>query len=96
MDTIFGFLKVLVICGSALTALFIILIVLINFLPRSPLRDILGAVSGRIGVTAAITVVSIPVDFVPGVDVAYDVISLIFLIWYWLRIIKVIEEAYSR
>lgn len=95
MDAFFGFLKVLVICFTSLTALFIILIVLVNFLPRSPLRDILGAVSKRIGVTAAVTVIAIPVDFVPGVDVAYDVISIMFLVWYWYRIIKVIQEAFD-
>jgi hypothetical protein len=95
MDAIFGFLKVLVICFTALTALFIVLIVLVNFLPRSPLRDILGALSKRIGVTAAVTVISIPIDFVPGADVVYDVLSIIFLAWYWFRIIKVIREAFD-
>jgi hypothetical protein len=93
MDALFGFLKVLVICFTVLTALFLLLIVLVRFLPRSPWRDILDAISKRIGVTAAVTAVSIPVDFVPGVDVAYDVVSLIFLIWYWFRLIKVIREA---
>lgn len=94
MDALFGFLKTLVICLTVLTVLFILLIVLVNFLPRSPLRAILGAITQRIGVTAAVTAVSIPVDLVPGFDVAYDVVGLIFLVWYWFRLIKVIRAAF--
>jgi len=95
MDALLGLVKTLVICFTVLTVLFILLIVLVSFLPRSPLRDILGAISKRIGITAAVTAVSIPVDFVPGFDVAYDVISLIFLVWYWFRLIKVIRETFA-
>lgn len=96
MDAFFGFLKVLVICVTALTGLCILLLVLVNYLPRSPLRDILGAISKRLGATVAVTTIAIPVDFLPGVDVAYDVLSFVFLVWYWFRLVRVIQEAYVR
>lgn len=93
MSAVLGFLKVVVICFAAVTALCIVLIVVINFLPKSPLRDVLGIVAQRLGATAAVAGVSMPVDFVPGLDVAYDVGGLIFLAWYWVRMIRAIGNA---
>lgn len=53
MTEFFSFLKVLVLCVAGLIALLVLLLVLVNYLPKSPLRDIIGALTMRIGATAA-------------------------------------------
>ncbi len=96
MNAFFGFLKILVLCITGLIALLIILIVLVNYLPKSPLRDVMGALTKRIGATAAVTVIAIPVQPILGVDGIYDVVSFLFLAWYWFRMVKEIQEAYAK
>ena len=95
MTEFFGFLKILVLCLAGLIALLLVLIVLVNYLPRSPLRDVLGAVTKRIGATAAVTMIAIPIQPIVGVDGIYDIASSIFLLCYWLLLIKDIREALS-
>jgi hypothetical protein len=95
MTEFFSFLKILVLCLAGLIALFVLLVVLVNYLPRSPLRDVLGAVTKRIGATAAVTMIAIPIQPIVGVDGIYDTVSTIFLLCYWLLLIKDIQKALS-
>lgn len=95
MAEFFSFLKVLILCLAGLIALLVILIVLVNYLPRSPLREVLGAVTKRIGATAAVAMIAIPVQPIVGVDGIYDIASSIFLLCYWLLLIKDVREALS-
>ncbi len=93
MSEFFGFLKVLVLCVAGLIALLVILLVLVNYLPRSPLRDIMGALTKRIGATAAVAMIAIPIQPVVGIDGIYDIASSIFLLCYWLLLIREIQKA---
>ena len=95
MSEFFGFLKVLVLCVAGLIALVVLLLVLVNYLPKSPLRDVIGALTARIGATAAVAAIAIPVQPILGVDGIYDIVSSILLIGYWLLLIKDIRKAFS-
>jgi hypothetical protein len=95
MAEFFSFLKILVLCVTGLIALSVILIVLVNYLPRSPLRDVLGAVIKRIGATAAVAIIAIPVQPIVGIDGIYDLASSVFLLCYWLLLIQDIRKALS-
>lgn len=95
MSEFFSFLKVLVLCVAGLIALLVILLVLVNYLPKSPLRDVMGALTKRIGATAAVAVIAIPVQPMIGIDGIYDVASSIFLLCYWLLLIRDIQKALS-
>jgi hypothetical protein len=75
----------LLIFVAAMTALLIVLLVVIARLPNdNPLKRILTALSYRVGATAAAGALAIPVEPIPGLDVAYDVGVPIVLILYWL------------
>ncbi len=95
MTEFFSFLKVLVLCVAGLIALLVLLLVLVNYLPKSPLRDIIGALTMRIGATAAVAVIAIPVQPIVGIDGIYDIASSVFLLCYWLLLIKDIRKALS-
>lgn len=95
MTEFFSFLKVLVLCIAGLIALVVLLLVLVNYLPKSPLRDIIGALTMRLGATAAVAVIAIPVQPIVGVDGIYDIASTMFLLCYWLLLIKDIRKALS-
>jgi hypothetical protein len=95
MTEFFSFLKVLVLCLAGLIALLVLLIVLVNYLPRSPLRDVLGAVTKRLGATAAVTLIAIPVQPIVGIDGIYDVVSSVLLLCYWLLLVNDIRKALS-
>ena len=93
MTEFFSFLKILVLCLAGLLALLAILIVLVNYLPRSPLRDVLGAVTKRIGATVVVSMIAIPVQPILGIDGIYDLASSAFLLCYWLLLIRDIRKA---
>ena len=93
MAEFFSFLKILVLCLAGLIALLAILIVLVNYLPRSPLRDVLGAVTKRIGATVMVSIIAIPVQPVLGIDGIYDLASTAFLLCYWFLLIRDIRKA---
>ena len=47
----------------------------------------------RLGATAAVTVLAIPIQPIVGIDGIYDVISSAFLLCYWLLLIRDIRKA---
>ena len=84
MDSIAEIFRDLLIFVAAMFALFIVLIVLVSTLPEdNPLKRILTALSYRVGATFALGAVALPVEFLPGIDVAYDIVAPIWLIWFW-------------
>jgi hypothetical protein len=93
MNAVFHFLEVLVISVAALVALTLVLIVIVAHLPGSPLKEILVAVAKRIGATAALSLLAVPLEPIPGVDVVYDAAGLVFLAIYWLSIVKIVAKA---
>jgi hypothetical protein len=95
MNAAFHFLEVLVISVAALVALTLVLLVIVAHLPGSRLKDILAALARRIGATAAIALLAVPLEPIPGVDVLYDAAGVVFLAIYWFGIFKTIAAAFK-
>src|SRR5215472_18065620 len=84
METFFGFLKVVVICISAVVVLFLVLLAL----PKSPVRDFVFSLTKRLGATAAGAIIFLPIDIVPVAGEIGDLLIAGFLIWYWYGFFK--------
>jgi hypothetical protein len=95
MSAAFHFLQVLVISAAALVALTLVLLVIVAHLPGSPLKEILAALARRIAATAAISLLAVPLEPIPGVDALYDAAGVVFLAIYWLSIFKAIAAAFK-
>jgi hypothetical protein len=93
MSAVFHFLEVLVISVSALIALTLVLLVIVAHLPGSPLKEIFVALAKRIGATAAISLLAVPLAPIPVVDALYDVSGAVFLAIYWFDIFKAIAKS---
>jgi hypothetical protein len=67
-------------------ALLVILLIVVARLPRdNPLRQLLVELCRHLAVTLAAGAVAIPVEPVPGLDVAYDTVVPLALLYYWGR-----------
>ena len=72
MADILHFLEFIIVCAFALLALFVVLLVVVSKMPRdNPLRMILSALSHRVGATAAVGALAIPIEQIPGLDAVY-------------------------
>jgi hypothetical protein len=66
--------------------LLVVLLVVVALLPRdNPLRQLLGEVCQHLAVTVAAGAVAIPIEPIPGLDVAYDTVVPLALLYYWGR-----------
>ena len=84
MDGFFHFLQTLVLCVAGLIALTMLLVVVVMNMRANPLKEVLTSLLWRLGVTAGVAAVAVPVQPIPGVDGAYDIGSAIMLTVYWL------------
>jgi hypothetical protein len=67
-------------------ALLVVLLIVVARLPRdNPLRQLLGELCRHLAVTLAAGVVAIPIEPIPGLDVAYDTVVPLALLYYWAR-----------
>jgi|GEM_PF-6921514 hypothetical protein len=76
---VFGLLKVIVICVSALIAIVLVLMAI----PRSPIRDFVLGLTQRVGATATALAFVPPVDMIPVAGEVYDLVALIGIAYYW-------------
>ena len=84
MDGIAEIIRILLIFVAVMFALFITLIVVVSMLDENnPLKRILTAFCYRVAATLAVGAVALPVEFIPGIDIAYDIAAPIGLAWYW-------------
>jgi hypothetical protein len=84
LSTIADIIRDLLIFVGAMAALLVAAVVVVSKLPdTNPLKRILSALCYRFGATLAAGVVAIPLEPIPGIDVAYDIGVPIALIWYW-------------
>jgi hypothetical protein len=57
----------------------------VSFMPKdNPLHALLVSLTKHLAATLAIGIVALPVQPIPGVDVAYDLGSVVFLAYYWM------------
>ena len=83
LSTIADIIRDLLIFVGAMAALLVAAVVVVSRLPdTNPLKRILSALCYRLGATLAAGVVAIPIEPIPGLDVAYDIGVPIALIWY--------------
>lgn len=71
---------------GACFALLIVLLIVVAKMPRdNPLRQLLGELCRHVAVTLAAGAVAIPIEPIPGLDVAYDTLVPIALLYYWIK-----------
>lgn len=76
----------LLIFVGACLALLIVLLIVVARMPRdNPLRQLLSELCRHVAVTLAAGAVAIPIEPIPGLDVAYDTLVPIALLYYWIK-----------
>lgn len=93
MSGFFDFLKILVICMSALLALVLVLVVVISRMPNNPLRHILGALAQRIGLTAGGLMLMVPETAIPVVGEIGDIVTVVIVLYYWSTFFRDIQKT---
>jgi hypothetical protein len=74
----------LLIFVAAMTAILVLLVVIVSLLPETnPLKRVFSALSYRVGATAALGALALPMEPIPGVGEIYDIGAPILLLWYW-------------
>ena len=74
----------LLIFVAVMTALLVALVVIVSYMPDdNPLRRVFSALSYRVGATAALGALALPIEPIPGIGEVYDIGAPILLLWYW-------------
>jgi hypothetical protein len=67
-------------------ALLVALLIVVARMPRdNPLRQLLGELCRHLAVTLAAGAVAIPIEPIPGLDVAYDTVVPVALLYFWIK-----------
>jgi len=83
----------LLIFVAVMTALLIGLIVVVSVLPDSnPLKRVFSALSYRVGATAALGALALPMEPIPGIGEIYDVGAPLLLLWYWYTFFRDLRD----
>jgi len=97
LSTVAEIIRDLLIFVGVIAALLIALIVVVSKLPdTNPLKRLLTALRYRLGATLAAGAIAIPLEPIPGIDLAYDVAVPIALIWYWFTFFRDARRAMSN
>ena len=75
----------LIFVGVCLALLVTVLIVVARMPRDNPLRQLLSELCRHLAVTLAAGAAAIPIEPIPGVDVAYDTLVPIALLYYWIK-----------
>ena len=86
----------LLIFVAFMAVLLVALVVIISMLPAdNPLKRTLTALSYRVGATAAVGALAIPIEPIPGLDAVYNVGAPIILLCYWYTFFRDLRAAPS-
>jgi hypothetical protein len=97
LSTVAEIIRDLLIFVGVIAALLIALIVVVSKLPdTNPLKRLLTALCYRLGATLAAGAIAIPLEPIPGIDLAYDIGVPIALIWYWFTFFRDARRATSH
>jgi hypothetical protein len=97
LSTVAEIIRDLLILVGVIAALLMALIVVASKLPdANPLKWLLTALCYRLGATLAAGAIAIPLEPIPGIDLAYDVAVPIALIWYWFTFFRDASRAMSH
>jgi hypothetical protein len=88
----------LMIFVAVLFAILVVLLIVVSRMPReNPLRQLLGELCRHVAITMAAGVVAIPMEMIPGVDVAYDTLVPLGLVFYWARfVVRFVTALHNR
>jgi hypothetical protein len=85
LSAVAAILKYLFIFIGAMAVLLAILLVVVSRLSAdNPLKRTLVMLCYRVAATLGAGVVAVPLEPIPGIDVAYDIAAPILLVLYWL------------
>ena len=97
LSTVAEIIRDLLIFVGVLAVLLIALIVVVSKLPdTNPLKRLLTALCYRLGATLAAGAIAIPLEPIPGIDLAYDIAVPIALIWYWFTFFRDARRTMSH
>ena len=84
LSTVAEIIRDLLIFVGVIAALLIALIVVVSKLPdTNPLKRLLTALCYRLGATLAAGAIAIPLEPIPGIDLAYDVaVPIALIVWF--------------
>jgi hypothetical protein len=89
LSTIAEIVRDFLIFVAVMTGMLVVLVVTVSKLPdTNPLKRLLTALTYRLGATAAAGVFAVPVQPVPGLDGAYDIVVPLLLLWYWFTFFR--------
>lgn len=78
----------LLIFVGACFALLVVLLIVVARMPReNPLRQLLSELCRHVAVTLAAGAVAIPIEPIPGLDVAYDTLVPVVLLYFWIKFV---------
>jgi hypothetical protein len=97
LSTVAEIIRDLLIFVGVLAALLVALVVVVAKLPdTNPLKRVLTALCYRLGATLAAGAIAIPLEPIPGIDLAYDVAVPIALVWYWFTFFRDARRTVSH
>jgi hypothetical protein len=97
LSTVAEIIRDLLIFVGVIAVLLIALIVVVSKLPdTNPLKRLLTALCYRLGATLAAGAIAIPLEPIPGIDLAYDIGVPIALIWYWFTFFRDARRTMSH
>jgi hypothetical protein len=83
LSTVTEIIRDLLIFVGVIAVLLVALVVVVSKLPdTNPLKRLLTALCYRLGATLAAGAIALPLEPVPGIDLAYDISVPIALVWY--------------
>ena len=97
MSTIAEIIRDLLIVVGVMALLLVGLLVVLARMPgANPLKRLLIALTYRIGATLAAGAFAIPLEPVPGLDIAYDVGVPVLLLLYWASFFKKLGRTMAK
>lgn len=93
LSFVFEVIRDLLMFVAVMTGLLVVLVIAVFRMPdTNPLKRVFTALAfklaARLGVTAAAGVLAVPIEPIPGIDVAYDLAVPILLAWYWFTLFR--------
>jgi uncharacterized protein YggT (Ycf19 family) len=89
LSTVTEIIRDLLIFVGVIAVLLVALVVVVSKLPdTNPLKRLLTALCYRLGATLAAGAIALPLEPIPGIDLAYDVAVPIALVWYWFTFFR--------
>lgn len=93
LSFVFEVIRDLLAFVAVMTALLVVLVIAVFRMPdTNPLKRVFTAIAfklaARLGVTAAAGVLAVPIEPIPGIDVAYDLAVPVLLAWYWFTLFR--------